>query len=66
MKVNLEVIIIVLLFFINVCIGGFFIFTITSLSAPAINSTVEIIDITKDSINLDIKISIENNNFFSG
>ena len=65
MKLNLEVIIIVALFLINACIGGFFLLTITSLSAPAINSTVEIIDVTKDSIHLDINISIENNNFFS-
>jgi LEA14-like dessication related protein len=65
MKWNIEVIVIIILFLVNGLIGGIFLITMNSISVPEIISEIDVIDINKNNILLNISIIIDNDNDFS-
>lgn len=65
MKVNIEVIALIILFLINGLIGGIFLTTMNSITIPEIVASIDIVDINKDQIQMEIDIQIDNQNSFS-
>jgi len=65
MKINIEVIAIIILFLINGLIGGIFLTTMNSITIPEIVASIDIVDINKDQIQMEIEIQIDNQNSFS-
>jgi len=65
MKVNIEVIALIILFLINGLIGGIFLTTMNSITIPEIVASIDIVDINKDQIHMEIDIQIDNQNSFS-
>ncbi len=64
MKINIEVLIVVILIILNLIVGGFFLYLITIIDAPGIHAELDLSSITSDEIVLDTKLDINNPNPF--
>ncbi len=64
MKIEVEVVFVSILIILNLTIGGFFIFVINDIKSPDIYAEIEILDVTKDEIEFQVKMEISNSNIF--
>lgn len=62
---KMETIILICLIIINLIIGSILIVTVSGITAPDIVATVDIIDVNRENITLNIELEFQNPNFFS-
>jgi len=65
MKTNLGVLVVIILIIINLIFGGVLFYIITAIEAPDVVASVELLELNEEEIIIEIKIDIENPNFFS-
>ena len=62
MKTTIEVVLVILLLVFNCILGGFFLFNIQIFSAPETTITLDVLELTKDSIVFQSHLRIKNDN----
>jgi LEA14-like dessication related protein len=65
MKIHKGVLIVIILIIFNLLFGGILIGIIASIKAPDISAQIDILELNQDEIILQVKIEIDNPNFFS-
>jgi len=65
MKQNKVFILLILLIIVNIIFSGSLVYVITSIKAPDVIASVDILDLNQDNVEIQIKIDISNPNFFS-
>lgn len=64
MKINIEVLFVILLIIVNLLIGGIFLYLIFTVDAPEMYAEISIAGLSSEEIRLDTKLDIENPNLF--
>jgi hypothetical protein len=64
MKINIEVLFVIILIILNLSVGGFFLYIINVIESPSISAEINLTDITSNEIVIDAKIDISNPNPF--
>jgi LEA14-like dessication related protein len=64
MKINIEVLFVVILIIINLIISGFFLYLITFINAPEIHADIDLTRVTSDEIVFETNLNINNPNPF--
>lgn len=65
MKSNKGVLIIIILIILNLLFGGVLFYIITVIEAPDIDTSIKILELNEEEIIIEIRININNPNFFS-
>jgi len=64
MKINIKILLIMFLIFINLLVGGFLLYFIFTIDSPDIYAEITIVDLTSEEINFETKLDIRNPNGF--
>jgi hypothetical protein len=64
MKMNIEVLFVIILLIFNLGVGGFLIFLLASIDSPGIYAEITISGLSSDEIELDTKLDVSNSNPF--
>jgi len=64
MKINIEILFVIIIIFINILVGGLFLYIFFTVDSPDIHAEVTISSLTSESINFDTNLDIDNPNFF--
>jgi len=65
MKTNRGVLFVIFLIILNLLFGGALLYIITAIEAPNVVASIEMIELNENEVLIEIKIDIDNPNFFS-